>query len=64
MRELLARTSDYGPTDPSGLDARYAHVVYLVAPAAASIVTRSIGSLPASLQHRMVARDLPAGALR
>jgi hypothetical protein len=64
MRAMLTRTSDYGPADPAGLDARYAQIVYLCAPAAASIVTRSIGALPEPLQHRMVARDLPPGALR
>jgi hypothetical protein len=64
MRTMLTRTSDYGPTEPAKLDARYAQIVYLVAPAAISIVTRSIGSLPQELQQRMVARDLPAGALR
>jgi hypothetical protein len=64
MRAMLTRTSDYGPTGPAGLDARYAQIVYLCAPAAATIVTRSIGALPEPLQHRMVARDLPPGALR
>jgi hypothetical protein len=64
MRAMLTRTSDYGPADPARLDARYAQIVYLVAPAAISIATRSIGSLPQELQQRMVARDLPPGALR
>ena len=64
MRAMLTRTSDYGPADPAGLDARYAQIVYLTAPAAISIVTRAIGALPPPLQHRMVARDLPPGALR
>jgi hypothetical protein len=64
MRAMLARTSDYGPSKPARLDARYAQIVYLVAPAAISIVTRSIGALPEPLQQRMVARDLPPGALR
>ena len=64
MRAMLTRTSDYGPSDPAGLDARYAQIVYLTAPAAISIVTRAIGALPPPLQHRMVARDLPPGAVR
>ncbi len=61
---MLTRTSDYGPSDTARLDARYTQIVYLVAPAAISIVTRSIGALPEPLQPRMVARDLPPGALR
>ncbi len=40
MRAMLTRTTDYGPTEPAKLDARYAQIVYLVAPAAISIVTR------------------------
>jgi hypothetical protein len=64
MRTMLTRTSDYGPADPAGLTARYAQIVYLCAPAAASIVTRSIGALPDPLRQRMVTRDLPPGALR
>jgi hypothetical protein len=64
MRAMLTRTTDYGPTEAARLDARYAQIVYLTAPAAISIVTRSIGALPESLQHRMVARDLPPGAVR
>jgi hypothetical protein len=64
MRAMLTRTTDYGPSEPARLDARYAQIVYLTAPAAISIVTRSIGALPEPLQHRMVARDLPPGALR
>jgi hypothetical protein len=64
MRAMLTRTTDYGPTEPARLDARYAQIVYLTAPAAISIVTRAIGALPEPLQHRMTARDLPPGALR
>jgi hypothetical protein len=64
MRSMLTRTTDYGPTEGPRLDARYARIVYLTAPAAISIVTRSIGALPEPLQQRMVARDLPPGALR
>jgi hypothetical protein len=64
MRAMLTRTTDYGPAEPAKLDARYAQIIYLVAPAAISIVTRSIGALPEPLQTRMTARDLPPGALR
>jgi hypothetical protein len=63
MRGMLARTTDYGPGEPAKLDARYAQIVYLVAPPAINIVTRSIGSLPEPLQQRMAARDLPPGAI-
>jgi hypothetical protein len=64
MRGMLARTTDYGPNEAAKLDPRYAQIIYLVAPAAISIVTRSIGGLAGQLQQRMVARDLPPGALR
>jgi len=64
MRTMLTRTGDYGPTEDGGREPRYAQVVYLTAPAAASIVGRSIGALPIPLQHRMSVRDLPRGALR
>jgi hypothetical protein len=64
MRALLTRTGDYGPHGAQGREARYGQVVYMAAPAAAPVVARAIGSLPASLQGRMVARDLPPGALR
>jgi hypothetical protein len=64
MRGMLARTSDYGPAGTPSIGPRYAQVVYLTAPAAVSIVTRSIGSLPPELQRRMTARDLPPGAVR
>jgi hypothetical protein len=64
MRGMLARTTDYGPTEAAKLDPRYAQIVYLVAPAAISVVTRSIGSLAEQLQQRMVAHDLPPGAVQ
>jgi hypothetical protein len=64
MRALLARTSDYGPAASSGRAARYGQVVYLTAPAAAPTVARAITELPAPLQARIVARDLPPGARR
>ena len=63
MRALLARTSDYGPSEPAGPDspvragrlpdrsARPAHRA-----------TGAINALPAPMQHRIVVRDLPPGA--
>jgi hypothetical protein len=64
MRGLLARTSDYGPgSDGTGTGPRYAQVVYLAAPAARPVVDRAIGTLPGGLAARVVARDLPEGAL-
>src|ERR1700761_4357287 len=62
MRGMLTRTSDYGPNGTPSIEPRYAQIVYLVAPAAVSIVSRSIGNLPEPLQQRMIARDLPPGA--
>jgi hypothetical protein len=62
MRGMLTRTSDYGPNGTPSIEPRYAQIVYLVAPAAVSIVSRSIGNLPEPLQARMIARDLPPGA--
>ena len=64
MRAMLTRTSDYGPGGVPSIEARYARIVYMTAPAAVSIVSRSIGALPGPLQARMVARDLPPGAVR
>jgi hypothetical protein len=64
MRELLARTSDYGPTDSGRREARYGQVVYLTTPAAAPTVARAITGLPAPLQDRIQTRDLPPGATR
>ena len=64
MRAMLTRTSDYGPGGTPSIEARYARIIYLTAPAAISIVSRSIGALPEPLQQRMVARDLPPGAVR
>jgi hypothetical protein len=62
MRALLARTSDYGPSEPAGPGARYAQVIYLTAAPARPIVGRAINALPAPMQHRIVVRDLPPGA--
>lgn len=65
MRGLLARTSDYGPgTDRTGTGPRYAQVVYLTAPAARPVVDRAAAALPAGLAARVVARDLPDGAVQ
>jgi hypothetical protein len=64
MRAMAGRTSDYGPAGTPSIGPRYAQVVYVTAPAAVSIVTRSIGTLPPELQRRMTARDLPPGAVR
>jgi hypothetical protein len=64
MRAMLARTSDYGAATSSSHRPRYGQVVYLTAPAAAPTVTRAITELPPPLQARMVARDLPPGAIR
>jgi hypothetical protein len=64
MRGLLARASDYRPgSDGTGHGPRYAQVVYLAAPAARPVVDRAIGALPGGLAARVVARDLPEGAL-
>jgi len=64
MRGMLTRTSDYGPNGTPSIEPRYAQIVYLTAPAAVSIVSRSIAALPEPLQARMTARNLPPGALR
>jgi hypothetical protein len=64
MRELLTRTSDYGPGAARSRQPRYGQVVYLTAPAAAPTVTAVITGLPAPLQARMTTRDLPPAALR
>jgi hypothetical protein len=64
MRELLARTSDYGPTRSVRRQARYGQVVYLTTPAAAPTVAHAITELPPALQARIQTRDLPPGATR
>ena len=53
----LARTTRImaGLTGP----ARYAQVLYLTAPAARPVVTRSAGAIPPGQQARVVIRDLP-----
>ena len=42
--------------------ARYAQVIYLTAPAARPVVTRSAEAIPASQQARIIIRDLPVSA--
>jgi hypothetical protein len=42
--------------------ARYAQVIYLTAPAARPVVTRSAGAVPAGQQARIVIRELPPSA--
>ena len=63
MRGLLARTSDYHPGAGTAHEPRYEQVVYLTAPPARLVVTRAIDALPAPQQARIVARDLPEGAV-
>jgi hypothetical protein len=41
---------------------QYAQVIYLTAPAARPVVTRTAASLPVAEQARLVIRDLPAAA--
>jgi hypothetical protein len=62
MQELLARTGDYGAASGQDQEPRYGQVLYLTAPAAAPTVTRAIAALPAPLQARITAHDLPPGA--
>ena len=52
MRDLLGRTSDYGPSTAPGQGPRYAQVVYLTAPAAPSSCARAIHCPAASAQDR------------
>ncbi len=65
MRELLARTGDYGcPAAEArvpGLPPRHARVIYLCSPAAVGTVLRSKGAL-GSLGDRIEVRWLPSGA--
>jgi hypothetical protein len=41
---------------------RYAQVLYLTAPPARPVVTRSAGRVPAGQQSRIIIRDLPPAA--
>ena len=65
MRELLARTADYGTPAAEaavpGQPARHARVIYLCAPAARPVVTRAGGTL-GGLAGRIEIRDLPPAA--
>ncbi len=65
MRELLARTGDYGcpaaEAHAPGAPARHARAVYLCSPAAAGTVHRAREAL-GSLADRIEIRDLPASA--
>jgi hypothetical protein len=65
MRELLARTGDYGAPAAearvAGMPARHARAIYLCSPAAAPTVRRSRDAL-GSLATRVEIRDLPATA--
>ena len=66
MRELLARTGDYGSPAAEavvpGRPPRHTRVIYLCSPAALSNVRRSRDSL-GPLATRIEIRDLPPGAL-
>jgi len=66
MRELLARTGDYGcpaaEVTVPGRPPRHARVLYLCSPAALGTVLRSRDSL-GPLAARVEVRDLPPGAL-
>ena len=65
MRELLARTADYGAPAAeaalSGRPPRHARVLYLCSPAARPTVTRAAGTLGAPAA-RIEIRDLPPAA--
>jgi hypothetical protein len=65
MRELLARTGDYGCPAPqamvTGQPPRHARAVYLCSPGAAGTVARARAAL-GSLAARVEIRDLPASA--
>jgi hypothetical protein len=65
MRELLARTGDYGCTAAEarvpGLPPRHASVIYLCSPAATGTVLRARDAL-GSLGARIEVRELPPGA--
>jgi len=63
MAGLLTRTADYQPSAPPGRAPRYDRVIYLVSPAARSVVDRAADGVPGSLRGRLAVRDLPEGAL-
>lgn len=66
MRELLARTGDYGcaagDAFAPGRPPRHARAIYLCSPAALATVARARDSLGASLAARVEIRNLPAAA--
>jgi hypothetical protein len=65
MRELLARTADYGAPAAEaavpGQPTRHARVIYLCSPASRAVVARAGGTL-GGLAARIEIRDLPASA--
>jgi hypothetical protein len=63
MAAVLARTADYQPSAPPGPRSRYDRLIYLATPAARSVVERAAASLPGAQRARLVARDLPGGAV-
>jgi hypothetical protein len=63
MAGLLARTADYQPAAPPGPGRRYDRVVYLVSPAARSIVDRAAAAVAGAQRSRVVVRDLPGEAV-
>lgn len=63
MTGLLTRTAGYHPGAPQRDVPRYARVVYLTAPPAASVTRRAAASLPPPLAGKITVRDLPEGAL-
>jgi hypothetical protein len=52
-----------GPGARPGPAPRYDRVIYLVAPAARSVVDRAASQVPGPLRGRLAVRDLPEGAL-
>jgi hypothetical protein len=63
MSGLLTRATDYQPGARPGAGPRYDRVIYLVSPAARSVVDRAADQVPSSLRGRLAVRDLPEGAL-
>lgn len=63
MTGLLTRTTDYQPGARPAARPRYDRVIYLVAPAARSVVDRAAEAVPGPLCGRLAVRDLPEGAL-
>jgi hypothetical protein len=63
MTGALTRTADYQPGARPGPGPRYDRVIYLVAPAARSVVDRAADAVPGPLRARLTVRELPEGAL-